>query len=103
MIRSIRGLELALAVLVVALAGTLRAEETKCAGVITKIEGQIITVKAEDAEHELTLAPATKITLDNKPAQASDLKVGHKVKCVSDKQEKKSLCRSVDAMSSGDK
>jgi hypothetical protein len=75
------------------------ADELKCAGMITKIEGEIVTVKTMDAEHELTMLPATKITLDNKPAQVKDLKVGYKVKCSSDKEEKKILCRSLDAVS----
>ena len=74
------------------------AEELKCAGVITKIEGQIVTVKTADAQHELTALPSTKITLDNKPGQLADLKVGYKVSCVGDKGEGKVLLRSLDAV-----
>jgi hypothetical protein len=80
-----------------------RAEELKCAGVITKIEGQIVTVKTVDAQHELTALPSTKITLDNKPGQLSELKVGYKVRCLSDKEEKKILLRSLDAVTTPEK
>ena len=75
------------------------AEEAKCEGTIAKIEGSNVTVKTADAQHEVALAPATKITLDGKPARASDLKVGYKVKAVCDKEGDKLTCRSVDATS----
>lgn len=79
------------------------AEELKCAGVITKIEGQIVTVKTADAQHELTALPSSKITLDNKPGQLADLKVGYKVRCLGDKEEKKILLRSLDAVTTPEK
>ena len=34
----------------------------------------------------MTLAPASKITLDGKPAKSTDLKVGQTVKCTADKE-----------------
>ena len=75
------------------------AEEVKCDGTIAKIEGATVTVKAADAQHEMTLAPTTKITLDGKPARASDLKVGFKVKAVCDKEGDRVTCRQFDATS----
>jgi hypothetical protein len=73
------------------------AEEFKCEGTLSKIEGNNITVKTADAQHELLLAPATKITLDGKPAKANDLKVGYRVKCTADKEGDKTTCRTLDA------
>jgi hypothetical protein len=90
---------LAVAVALCLVGSVALAEEVKCEGTITKIEGSNVTVKAADAQHEMTLAPATKITLDGKPARASDLKVGFKVKCTCDKEGEKVTCRQLDATS----
>lgn len=76
-----------------------QAEEVKCEGTIAKIEGAMVTVKTADAQHELTLAPTTKVTLDGKAARASDLKVGYRVKCTGNKEGDKATCTSIDAFS----
>ena len=76
------------------------AEEVKCEGTIAKIEGNSVTVKTADAEHQLTCAPTTKITLDGKPAKTTDLKVGYKVKCTGNKEGAKATCTSIDATTS---
>lgn len=73
------------------------AEEAKCEGTIAKIEGNNLTVKTADEQHELTLSPSTKITLDGKPAKSSDLKVGYKVKCTANKEANKAMCTAVEA------
>jgi len=73
------------------------AEEVKCEGTIAKIEGNSVTVKTADAEHQLTCTPTTKITLDGKPAKSTDLKVGYKVKCAGNKEGAKAMCTSIDA------
>ena len=73
------------------------AEEAKCEGTIAKIEGNNLTVKTADEQHQLTLAPTTKITLDGKPAKSTDLKVGFKVKCTANKEGAKAMCTSVEA------
>jgi len=75
------------------------AEEVKHEGTISKIEGATVTVKAADAQHEMTLSPTTKITLDGKPARASDLKVGFKVKTVCEKEGDRVTCKQFDATS----
>jgi hypothetical protein len=91
---------LVLAVALVAVVSRVaNAEEVKHEGTIAKIEGATVTVKAADAQHEMTLAPATKITLDGKPARAADLKVGYKVKCTCDKDGDKSSCKAIEAFS----
>src|SRR5262245_852182 len=73
------------------------AEEVKCEGTIAKIEGNNVTVKTADAQHELTVGPTTRITLDGKAAKASDLKVGFKVRCTADKEGDRATCRSFEA------
>src|SRR5438309_1248596 len=57
------------------------AEEVKCDGTITKIEGEKVTVKSGNQEHHMTVLPATKIILDGKAAKSTDLNVGQQVKC----------------------
>lgn len=76
------------------------AEEVKCEGTIAKIEGTQVTIKAADAQHEVTLSPASKITLDGKAAKSTDLKVGQKVKCTADKQGTKATCTLLEVTSS---
>ena len=78
------------------------AEEVKFEGTVAKVEGSNVTIKAADAQHEMALAPATKITLDGKPAKASDLKVGQKVKCTCDKVGDKLTCRTIEATSAAE-
>jgi hypothetical protein len=73
------------------------AEEVKCEGTIAKIEGNNVTVKTADAQHELTAGPATRITLDGKAAKLSDLKPGFKVRCTADKEGDRVACRSIEA------
>src|SRR5262245_28070058 len=91
---AVMALALGLAVSKVAL-----AEEVKHEGTIAKIEGATLTVKSADAQNEMTLGPATKITLDGKPARTTDLKVGQKVRCVCEKEGDKSTCKQLDAFS----
>ncbi len=91
------------AVALCALAGQVAlAEEFRFDGTVAKVEGANVTVKSADAQHEMALAPATKITLDGKPAKASDLKVGQKVKCICDKVGEKLTCRSIEATSAAE-
>jgi len=92
-------------VVAVAVLGTVAsaiafAEEVKCEGTITKIEGEKVTVKTTTEDHHLTVLPSTKIMVDSKPAKASDLKVGQKVKCTADKQGDKVTCTSIETMKS---
>jgi hypothetical protein len=75
------------------------AEEVKCEGSISKIEGTTVTIKAADAQHEVTFAPTSKITLDGKPARFTDLKVGQKVKCTANKVGDKATCTALEASS----
>ena len=90
-------------IVAVAVLGTLAsavayAEEVKCEGMITKIEGEKVTVKSNNEDHHLSVLPSTKIMVDGKPAKSSDLKVGQKVKCVADKQGDKVTCVSIETM-----
>src|SRR5262245_54530587 len=75
------------------------AEEVKCEGTIAKIEGTTVSIKAADAQHEVTFAPTSKITLDGKPARFTDLKVGQKVKCTANKEGDKATCTALEASS----
>ena len=84
--------------LVCMLAGSIAlAEEVKCEGTIAKIEGNSVTVKTADEQHDLTLTPTSKITLDGKPAKSTDLKVGYKVKCTANKEANKAMCTAIEA------
>jgi len=75
------------------------AEEVKAEGTIAKLEGTTLTVKATDAQHEMTLGPTTKITLDGKPARSTDLKAGQKVRATYNKEGDKATCTALDAFS----
>ena len=86
----------AFAVLVVCVAAL--SEEMKCAGTITKIDGDKITIKTEAQEQEMMIEPATKIVINGKPGAPTDLKVGQKAKCLCDKNEGKTLCTSMEIM-----
>lgn len=89
----------AVAALVAMSARIALAEEVKCEGTIAKIEGNNVTVKTADAQHELTVAPSTKITLDGKAAKSSDLRVGQKVKCTANKEGERATCLAIEASS----
>src|SRR5437870_4464663 len=47
------------------------AEEAKCEGTITKIEGEKITVKSPTGEQHMDVVPATKVMLDGKAAKVT--------------------------------
>jgi len=68
------------------------AEEVKCEGMITLIDGDNITVKDISEEHHMKIEPATKIMFNGKPGSAMDLKVGQKVKCVCDERGDTMIC-----------
>jgi len=85
------------AIVAIAIAGSVvvrvsRAEEVKCEGTITVIDGDNVTVKDAMDEHQMKIEPATKIMINGKPGSAIDLKVGQKVKCVCDKNEDQMIC-----------
>jgi ribosomal protein S1 len=67
------------------------AEEVKCEGTITKIDGDMVTVKAAQ-EQQMKIEPATMISINGKPGTSMDLKVGQKVKCVCEKSGKSMTC-----------
>jgi hypothetical protein len=98
MFRLAVSLILAVAVLGTVASAVAYAEEVKCEGAITKIEGEKVTVKTDKEDHHLTVLPSTKIMVDGKPAKSSDLKVGQKVKCVAEKQGEKVTCVSIETM-----
>jgi hypothetical protein len=76
------------------------AEQVKCEGTITKIEGEKVTVKdAGNQEKSMEVVPSTKIMLDGKPGKPADLKVGQHASCTCDKQGDKMTCNTVDARS----
>ena len=76
------------------------AEETKCEGTITKIEGEKVTVKTPTSqEQQMLVVPATKIMVDGKAAKPMDLKVGQHVKCTCDKEGTKMTCNMIEASS----
>jgi Cu/Ag efflux protein CusF len=98
MFRIAVSLIVAVAVLGTVASAIAYAEEVKCEGTITKIEGEKVTVKTDKEDHHLNVLPATKIMVDGKPAKSSDLKVGQKVKCVAEKQGDKVTCVSIETM-----
>jgi hypothetical protein len=74
------------------------AEQVKCEGTITKIEGEKVTVKdGGNRDQHMEVVPATKIMLDGKAAKPSDLKVGQHVSCTCDKQGDKMTCNTIEA------
>jgi hypothetical protein len=76
------------------------AEETKCEGTITKIEGEKVTVKTPtNSEQHMWVVPATKVMLDGKASKTTDLKVGQHVKCTCSKQGDKMTCNMIEASS----
>src|SRR4051812_9212671 len=74
------------------------ADELKCEGAIIQIDGDTVTVKDMNKEHQLKTEPATKITSAGKPVMPSDLKVGQKVKCVCEKKDNVTICPSMEIM-----
>ena len=98
MFRMAISLVVAVAVLGTVASAVAYAEEVKCEGTITKIEGEHVTVKTDKEDHHLSVLPSTKIMVDGKPAKSSDLKVGQKVKCVADKKGDKVTCVSIETM-----
>jgi len=69
-----------------------RAEEVKCEGTITAIDGDIVVLKDATDEHQMKIEPATKIMFNGKPGSPMDLKVGQKVKCVCEKKGEEMTC-----------
>lgn len=98
MFRMAISLVVAVAVLGTVASAVAYADEVKCEGTITKIEGEQVTVKTDKEDHHLTVLPSTKIMVEGKPAKSSDLKVGQKVKCVADKKGDKTTCVSIETM-----
>jgi hypothetical protein len=77
-----------------------RAEEVRCEGTITKIDGEKVTVKtATNQEQHMTVLPATKIMIDGKAAKPNDLRVGQRVKCTCNKEGDKMVCNMIEASS----
>jgi len=75
-----------------------RAEEVKCEGTITKIDGEKVTVKTPtNQEQHMTVLPATKIMIDGKAAKPADLKIGQRVKCTCNKEGDKVVCNVIEA------
>jgi len=75
-----------------------RAEQAKCEGTITKIDGEKVTIKdAGNHEQHMMVVPATKIMLDGKAAKPNDLKVGQHVKCTCNKEGDKMTCNMIEA------
>ena len=76
----------------------LVAQDTKCEGVIVKIEGESLTVKEMNDEQEMKIKPATKIVHQGKPGSPMDLKVGQQVRCVCQWNENEMICTSVEIL-----
>jgi len=77
-----------------------RAEEVKCEGTITKIDGEKVTVKTTtNQEQHMTVLPATKIMIDGKAAKPSDLKIGQRVRCTCNKEGDRMVCNLIEASS----
>src|SRR5262245_6266749 len=90
----------ALAIVGTVAARAAHAEQAKCEGTITKIDGENVTVKTPaNQEEHMTVVPATKIMLDGKAAKPNDLKVGQHVKCTCNKEGDKMTCAMVEASS----
>jgi ribosomal protein S1 len=73
------------------------AEEVKCEGTITKIEGEKVTVKTPaNQEKQMWVVPATKIMINGKEAKPNELKVGQQVKCTCNKEGNKMTCNMIE-------
>jgi hypothetical protein len=91
------------ALLVLALSTRLAlAEDTSCAGTITKIDGDRVTIKTTSGESQMLVEPATRIVLNGKPVESTELQVGQKVKCSCEKRDGKMICTMIELMPSGD-
>lgn len=75
-------------------------EEVKIAGMLTKIEGQLLTVKTESGNEQMKIAPATKVIMNGKPMESRDLKVGQKVKGDCEKRGSEVVCVTLEVMGS---
>jgi endonuclease YncB( thermonuclease family) len=89
---------IAIAAFTLILARATIADEVKCDGAIIAIDGDTVTVKDMTKEHQMKIEPATKITSAGKPVMVSDLKVGHKVKCVCERKDNMMICTSMEIM-----
>jgi hypothetical protein len=78
--------------------GVALADEVKCDGTITKIEGENVTVKDATQEQQMKVTPATRLTSGGKPMMPTELKVGQKVRCVGDKKEGVMVCTTMEVM-----
>jgi len=77
-----------------------RAEQVKCEGTITKIDGEKVTVRTPtNREEHMFVVPATKIMLDGKAAKPNDLKVGQRVTSTCNKEGDKMTCTMIEASS----
>lgn len=91
----------------IALTGSFPAAETlveqvKCAGKITRIDGErIVIMNAANQEQTMWVVPATQVTLNGKVAAATDLKVGHRITCTCDQVGSKMTCRTITASTRG--
>jgi hypothetical protein len=76
------------------------AEEVKCEGTITKIDGEKVTIKTPaNQEQHMWVVPATKVMVDGKAAKPTDLKIGERVKCTCNKDVDKMTCNMIEASS----
>jgi hypothetical protein len=83
MFKFMTGLTIGLLLIAGCAARTADAADIICAGTISSISGEMVTVKtANDQEQQMVVVPATRITLDGKPARSEDLKVGQRVQCI---------------------
>src|SRR5262245_2893080 len=95
---NISGLVAAFAVLVLCLAAF--SEEMKCAGTITKIEGEKVTINTPaSGEQTMWVVTATKIMLDGKAAKPMDLKIGQRANCTCNKDGEKMVCNAIEVSS----
>jgi hypothetical protein len=74
------------------------AEEVKCDGKITKIDGNMITIDNMAKDQVMKIEPQTKITSGGKPVNPIDLKVGQLVKCVGDRHGDEVICTAMEIM-----
>jgi hypothetical protein len=87
----------ALTLLVTFGARIVRAEQVRCEGTITKIDGEKVTIKDNNNhDQHMEVVPATKVMVDGKPSKPSDLKVGQHVSCTCDKQGDKMTCTTIE-------
>jgi hypothetical protein len=78
------------------------AEEIKVEGSISKIDGEMLTVKSAQGDRTLRVEPATKIMINGKPGSPMDLKVGQRVKCVGESAGGKTICTTLEVLPGAD-